>query len=186
MLTGNSGLIMVPAMMKRVIRSVLLVHLIALFTEALEAKETDLKRKLEAQGALVEALSWHFDSLVPAAGLDVRFAKLQGGLKDLKADTTAGKLVGERLAEIEREVRALSQGVDTYREEYIQWVRLTAEGESHPEVRLLNGKIYREVVIRKVTDVGLEIRHLAGSARVHELRRGRARSAPLNGAFPRE
>ncbi len=152
--------------MGQFLRAMLAWHVLVLAAGALNAETEEAERELEVQAALVEALSLHFSSLAPIDGAEARFVELRSGLKQLQADTLARKLDRENLVIIEREIRICSQGVDAYREQYLQWVRLTAEGEKHPEIRLLRGKVYRQVVIRRVTDIGLEIRHLSGSARL--------------------
>lgn len=152
--------------MGKVSRTVLPLQVLVLTLGDLHADPGEAQPELECQAALGEALAVHFESLAPVDGAEVRFEELRAGLKQLEADTVAQKLSREHLALLEREIRILSQGVADYREQYLQWVRLTAEGEKHQELRLLNGKVYREVVIRRVTDVGLEIRHLSGSARL--------------------
>ena len=169
LLMEASPFIILPMALREFIRTALQVWLLAFVTVEVraDASEEGHKLELQAQGALVEALAQHFGSLSPVEGTEALFAELRVGLKQLGADTQAEKLEAEKLASIEREVRVYVQGGDAYREDYLLWVRLTAKGEKHPEVRLLDGKIYREVVIRRVTDIGLEIRHLSGSARLH-------------------
>ncbi|MBX3742842.1 MAG: hypothetical protein KF712_17795 [Akkermansiaceae bacterium] len=53
-----------------------------------------------------------------------------------------------------------------YREAYVASVRTAAEDEELEVLRLKSGKEYSQVVIKKVTSEGLEIRHEFGSARV--------------------
>jgi hypothetical protein len=53
-----------------------------------------------------------------------------------------------------------------YREKYVASVRNAAEDEELEVLRLKSGKEYSQVIIKKVTSEGLEIRHEFGSARV--------------------
>ena len=162
----GSPLIMEPMKLGKVIRTLLSLHVLVLAPGHLIADTGEPDLELDYQAALVEALSLHLESLSPVDGAEVRFDELRAGLKQLENATLAGKKSREHLAELESEIRILPQGVSAYRAQYLQWVRLIAEGEKHLEIRLQKGKIYREVVIRRVTDIGMEIRHLSGSARL--------------------
>ncbi|RYD37670.1 MAG: hypothetical protein EOP87_03055 [Verrucomicrobiaceae bacterium] len=53
-----------------------------------------------------------------------------------------------------------------YRQEYVTSVRTAAEDEEVEVLRLKSGKEYSQVVIKRVTPEGMEIRHEFGSARV--------------------
>ena len=121
---------------------------------------------LKAQSELVESLSRHFESLESVEGTETRFAELRADLQAIRASMTEGELETKKLAAIEREIRSHSEGMEGYRQEYVRWVRLVAEGERYPELRLRHGMVYREVVIRRVTGVGLEVRHSSGTARL--------------------
>ncbi|MBB81642.1 MAG: hypothetical protein CMN02_11755 [Roseibacillus sp.] len=162
----ESPLIMKLMKLGKVLRTALLLQVLVLALGDLNADTGEVDPELDCQEALVEALALHFESLAPVDGAEVRFAELRMDLKQLEDATLARKKSREQLAQLEREIRILSQGVSAYRAQYLQWVRLIAEGEKHPEIRLRKGKIYREVVIRRVTDIGMEIRHLSGSARL--------------------
>lgn len=121
---------------------------------------------LKSQSELVEMLCRHFESLDPIEGTETRFAELRADLQMIRASATGGKLETEKLSAVEREIRSYSEGMDDYRQEYVRWVRLVAQGERHPELKLRHGMVYREVVIRRVTGIGLEIRHSSGTARL--------------------
>lgn len=121
---------------------------------------------LKAQSELVESLSQHFETLEPVEGIETRFAELRADLQAIRASATEGELETKKLAAVEREIRSHSEGMEGYRQEYVRWVRLVAEGERYPELRLRHGMVYREVVIRRVTGVGLEVRHSSGTARL--------------------
>ena len=121
---------------------------------------------LAAQRELVAVLQEHFDALDPVEGLEARRVELEAELAALQANGEEGKLESDRLAQLERDIRTYSGGLDDYRSEFLRWVRLTARGERQPELRTRKGKIYRDIVIRRVTNVGLEIFHSTGTARL--------------------
>lgn len=83
-------------------------------------------------------------------------AERRNRLAELRAKKTE---LGASLAKSEAEfVR--------YRSDYRVWTWNAAAGESIGNLRTIDGKEYQGVVISKVTDEGLEIRHAHGVARV--------------------
>ena len=52
------------------------------------------------------------------------------------------------------------------RPDYRKWVRIKAVREKYPSLVIASGKTYRDVVVRRVTDAGIEITHSAGPTRV--------------------
>ena len=115
---------------------------------------------------MAEALLEHFEDLNPGEGLEARMVELQAELDAIQAASKEGDLEPEKLAELEREVRLHSPNPDEYRFEFRHWLRLTARGERLPELRTRSGITYRDVVIRRVTEVGLEVLHATGTARL--------------------
>ena len=148
------------------VRGVLMALSLPLVCGDLPASSPSSEDQLAAQSEFVEALAKHFESLEPLEGIETRFAELRAGLHLIRTSTGRGKTESEKLAALEREIRLHSEREEDYREEYVRWVRLAARGERHPELRTRYGLSYRDVVIRRVTGVGLEIRHSSGTARL--------------------
>jgi len=69
-------------------------------------------------------------------------------------------------AALEREVRTLRSKYEDYRADALTLARNRAIGERLETLSVPGGRSYHDVVIRKVSDVGLEIRHSEGRARV--------------------
>lgn len=124
------------------------------------------KEELGAQARLIAALEAQLGELAVEPGTAFRFGELRAILAKMKELTGAESLLREDLRGIENEIRGYCGRNDAYREEYLRWVRLAAVGENHPELVTASGRRYVEVVVRRVTEVGLEIRHLDGSARL--------------------
>ena len=61
----------------------------------------------------------------------------------------------------------LEEGFANYREKYRKATWRAAAGESLGELKVRGGRQYHQAVITRVTEVGLEIRHQHGIARVH-------------------
>ena len=77
-------------------------------------------------------------------------------LKNLRAekDAAAAELAGASVA------------LDEYRSRYRQQVRGAATGEEMAELKSRTGRVYKNVVIRKVSAAGVEIRHDQGPSRL--------------------
>ena len=69
----------------------------------------------------------------------------------------------ERLRE---SIIKLDKDFAEYRTDYLRRMRQSAIGESLGNITLRNGREYKQVTINQVTDVGLEIRHADGIARI--------------------
>lgn len=70
------------------------------------------------------------------------------------------------VAEAERDYTDIVSVMEDYQLRYRESMRLKAAGESLGDLKVRNGASYQEVFIQRVTDAGLEIRHLTGSARI--------------------
>jgi DNA repair exonuclease SbcCD ATPase subunit len=107
------------------------------------------------------------------ADLERHVPRRTGNAAELAQLTTASADLGKRLDEarmqvgsLENEIPKLEEGFSHYRDQYRQseWTR--AVGESLGSLTIRGGREYRHAVIARVTDVGLEIRHEEGIARL--------------------
>ncbi len=72
-----------------------------------------------------------------------------------------------KLETIRNEVSQLDKEFAGYRGKYRDQARAAAAGEELGELKIRGGRVYHQVVISRVTDVGMEIRHEHGFARLH-------------------
>jgi len=97
-------------------------------------------------------------------------ATIDGKYKAAKtaADARAAKLAALRdlHGKLKESVEEQDSAFSGYRQRYVTSVRAAAEDEKLDMLRLNSGKEYSQVVIKKVTPEGMEIRHEFGSARV--------------------
>ncbi len=70
-------------------------------------------------------------------------------------------------AMIRDRIDAMDSEFAIYREDFRTKARATAAGETVGNLRVRGGREYLDATITKVTDVGLEIRHSDGFARIH-------------------
>jgi DNA repair exonuclease SbcCD ATPase subunit len=107
------------------------------------------------------------------ARLDRQLPRRTGGTSELSKLTATSADLGHRLGEARRKVASLEieipkleETFSRHREQYRQseWVR--AVGESLGNLTVRGGREYRRAEITQVTEVGLEIRHEDGIARL--------------------
>lgn len=67
---------------------------------------------------------------------------------------------------LNQDIAEISSSFSSYRSAYREKVWRGAIGEALGEVRLKDGRVFRDVSITKVTEVGLEVRHEHGFARL--------------------
>ena len=100
-------------------------------------------------------------------------SKLQGGSETYQKLTAALEVQQERRrklqqarGELSSAVTALEQDFSQLRNDYRRKTWSGAVGESLGNLSVRGGRVYRQATISRVTDVGLEIRHEDGFARV--------------------
>ena len=119
----------------------------------LEAERVKLVHQVELLNLRLSKVENHDVELAErSAGLDgdvARRARLKEQAEILKDQ------VAERAAEVERE-----------RKEMLHALRTESVGRSFDRLAGAHGRTFEEVVITRVTDVGIEFRHATGSARL--------------------
>ena len=80
--------------------------------------------------------------------------------KEELAKLTAGVEGGKAM------VQSQKQAFDAYKDEYRGFVRGNAKGTTLPELKTMAGIVYKNVNIREVTAVGMQIRHDDGQKRI--------------------
>ena len=83
--------------------------------------------------------------------------------KSLIARISAAK---ERIKVVESEMAMAGEEWEDYKNEYRAHVRSKAEGTTLPELRVSDGTVYVDVDIRKVSAIGMNIRHRDGFKRI--------------------
>lgn len=86
--------------------------------------------------------------------------------RQLAADTQKCSILTETRNSLRKAIPAMEEEFSRYREKYRTQARAAAVGESLGTLILRGGREYRQVVINQVTEVGLEVRHEHGIARI--------------------
>ncbi len=86
--------------------------------------------------------------------------------RQLAADTQKCAILTETRNSLQNAIPALKEEFSQYRGKYRTQARAAAVGQSLGTLSLRGGREYRQVVINQVTEVGLEVRHEHGIARI--------------------
>ena len=127
--------------------------------------------RVEADAEILEELKVSHRQLTMrlAEAAPRRRARLEeaGELRQLVSEATR-ELESLKAAkkELEDSLRDAKTGFSEYREQYRKSAGVAAVGRKLGDLRIRGGREYHEAVILRVTDVGLEIRHEHGLARV--------------------
>lgn len=70
------------------------------------------------------------------------------------------------IAELQTTIESLHEEIADYKNQYRAFVRNDAVGMKIEELKTLSGEIYTDVDVRKITAVGIEIRHKNGHKRI--------------------
>ena len=92
---------------------------------------------------------------------NLRRAKVAGKTLAEKADRLKSDIENEKAA-----IQDLTQEWMTYKDEYRGFVRSRATGEVLEQLEVRDGTVYKDVNIREVTAIGIQIRHANGFKRL--------------------
>lgn len=122
------------------------------------------KEEVKRLTALVDEYHFQLSNQQP------KLSAANAELKELESSVadTQSKLKGleSRRDEIAASIPPLRSQFDDYRKKYRQQTWAAAVGESLGDLEIRGGRIYRKSIINKVSEVGLEIRHEDGIARI--------------------
>lgn len=164
--------------MKTALRSIpkwlgLLVMAGVLATPACQDKASQQKLELtlremgELKGEFARLRAEGEDAAEDAAAerdeLKAKIGTLNGKIKELESDQT--EILKER-DEAAQELEKTREEFNDYRKKYTARMRTEAIGKRFDEIETEAGKVYRNVVIRKVDDHAVYIRHQNGSTSV--------------------
>lgn len=138
-----------------------------IFSSSVSALEADIRRnepELEHLRASHREGSWRLFELEPKRKTAVAaLTSLEKSVADLERRMATLVTERKRLGE---SIPVMEDGFARYRAKYRSMVRDAAIGESLGTLTTLGGREYNEAFITRVSDVGLEIRHAHGIARI--------------------
>ena len=131
--------------------------------KSIEARIRDAEKTIASRNSSIEASQRRLDT-IPA---------LKKTSAELLEATTKNNFLGlriekrtEEINEIKADMLRIEDDLADYKNQYRAYVRNAAEGTKIDEIKTLSGEVYTEVDIRKVTAVGIEIRHRDGHKRI--------------------
>lgn len=99
--------------------------------------------------------------------------RLTATAKEVSRFKRENQALGERIGELKKAIETANAGLVTarqtfegYKDQYRSFVRSKAKGETMPELVTKTGITYKNVNIREVTPVGIQIRHDEGQKRI--------------------
>ncbi len=122
-----------------------------------QAKDIEFARRVVADGQTA------LDSSSVRVRNSKELARLTRGNKTLKENIEA---LGKRNQVGKEEFARQSEAFEAYKNQYRVFVRGKAKGESMATLETLTGGVYKNVSIREVTAVGIQIRHEDGQKRI--------------------
>jgi chromosome segregation ATPase len=131
---------------------------------SLESTIRDEKSELDSLKSRLETTREHWRKhCEPLRSQDVSASEIAAALR---ASQTRLKGLREELAVASSEVASVTDDFEEYRSRYRQQVRGAAAEERLGELKSRTGRTYTNVVIRKVSSAGIEIRHDQGISRL--------------------
>jgi chromosome segregation ATPase len=131
-------------------------------TRAVVKKDIELDEKtMEHFRLQIDRVQSDLDKSQDLVTTHKEWEQLAGELR--KSRPRATELSNQK-ATLEEEVAALSKEFNDYRTKYLRQIRNAAAGEKLDELSSREGKVYRGVTIKRVTDTGLEFTHASGLA----------------------
>jgi hypothetical protein len=122
------------------------------------------KEEVKRLTALVDEYHFQLSNQQPKlAAANAELKELESSAADIQSKR---KGLEARRDEIAASIPPLRSQFDDYRKKYRQQTWAAAIGESLGDLEIRGGRIYRKSIINKVSEVGLEIRHEDGIARI--------------------
>lgn len=132
----------------------------------------DIERQIRQQASEIIDLTGHLEAREEhynrISSRRVPAAKQYDELKAI-IDAAAARITDleTRRDELVGGVEEVEQAFADYRTRYRKMEWAAAAGETMPVLKIRGGRVYRAVVIKRITEVGMEIRHADGIARIN-------------------
>jgi len=135
------------------------------------SNEAQLQRDLATGETELDQLQGTCRQLAPQVAASVANGQRLDGdrqalIRQLRASNQRRDLLEASRNALKPAIRVLDEEFSHYRQRYREMVRAAAVGESLGDLKIRAGREFRKATIVRVTDVGLEIHHEEGSARV--------------------
>ena len=123
----------------------------------------DNTAQIEAYKSAVEKHNATIATTPQLKEISDKLTKSRSVNKSLETRISAAK---ETITSIGNDMKSAKEEWEDYKNSYRNHVRGKAEGTTLPEIRATDGTVYLEVEIRKVSAIGMDIRHRDGFKRI--------------------
>jgi hypothetical protein len=131
-------------------------------TRAVVKKDLEVDEKtLEHFRLQIDRVQSDLDKSQDLVTTHQEWERLDGELRKSRPRATG---LADQKTTLEEEVAVLRKEFDDYRTKYLRQIRTAAAGEKLDELSSRQGKVYRGVTIKRVTEAGLEFTHASGLA----------------------
>ncbi|MBK1884484.1 hypothetical protein JIN85_18860 [Luteolibacter pohnpeiensis] len=143
------------------------------FSVAVDYRDYVVKaREVDEQQAVIQELNHKLMESRQALSVkrqaeDAEAEIYQSMLSSVDGNAEKLALLESSKSDLEAGLNGLESEFEVYRKSYREQEFQTAVGEHYRHLTTSDGKVYDDVTIRKVTPVGLEVRHKSGIARIH-------------------
>lgn len=131
--------------------------------KSLESLIRDNTTEIEYLKSSVEKGNARIASTPQLKEISAKLSQSRSLNKSLVTRISAAK---EQIKAVEAEMKVAGEEWEDYKNKYRAFVRNKAEGTSLPELRVSDGTVYVDVDIRKVSAIGMDIRHRDGFKRI--------------------
>ncbi len=140
------------------------------FDEGLQGGQQTIEALIKNQGQEIDSYQRHIvdgEKKLATAPAKIAAAKELGRVKrenQAQIDTSAA--LKSKIEAVNADLVAKKDAFEAYKNQYRANVRSKARGESMPQLETRSGAVYRNVSIREVTPIGIQIRHDEGQKRI--------------------
>jgi hypothetical protein len=140
------------------------------FDEGMQGADQSLESIIARQEVDIDSLkvgiSRGTKELVKAVSLDATAQQLARVKRENQLRKDRIEKLIQDIEATEDAITASTRKFATYKDDYRAFVRDNAKDRTMEQLKTLKGRIYDKVIIREVTEFGVDIRHEGGSARI--------------------
>lgn len=163
-----------PGMIGMVLAMVVLAGFVLLylfvFDEGMQGADQSLESIIAQQDreidSLTQVIAHHHHELAKTAALTATGKQLTDVMRAAQLRAARRDKLVRDIDAATTELAATTAKLAAYQQQYVNFIRNRARDRQIPRLLTRKGKSYDNAVIRNVTDLGVEIRHDGGSARI--------------------
>jgi len=140
------------------------------FDEGMQGADQSIETLIRNQGKEIESCNARITegekALAKTPALLATSKELGRIKRENQAFTSRIATLKQAIDAAKTDLVARKQALETYKDEYRAFVRGKAKGETLAQLETKSGEVYKNVFIREVTPIGIQIRHDEGQKRI--------------------